>query len=911
MRRQLALLLVLAAVPVLSFGDSAHAVIVRASYARPPVVAAFAMPATSDSFTVPVTTFTASGGTRYLITESATPPAANDPGWSASVPNSFTFTGSTGSKTAYAWAKNVVGTVSTSRSATVTVTILAIQFAAEGTNIAKAIGLRAMLRARHDFPAGFGHGAFTGEVSPGYYGASDNPYNWLYLTDWYFMARAFPGLFTVAQVRAVVDAFAASIGQDPLSRNLANVAQYISGGTSTVGGESVVPGKFGFRPGSGGYYPAFGNNYEFAQMIVLAHDRGDNQLSAGAFNTYLAQAEAALDSIPRQNGLLYVPDAAANWSSGWNWEDGVKVSGRLMLASVEYARSYQELARIATSLGRTSDATRLTGKASTIIAAIASLRDGANGLYHPSDGPEATIHGIPHSAIMVAFGLVAGADQTQTINTLKTKYDSSLLANGGITRRGSVRALDSGQFYPNALGAQGESMNGGYRTGSILTRWLALALYQGGYVSAAQDLVQRSSVELLRQKRVEEQNSNNWQNWGPPWEVESNTVAAPYGTINAKLYGLSAGHLENTTDSKAAYVDIVLSAGNGYSSEAAFPYGNQVSRVEILGTQPATATITIDAAAELASATDPWPEPAPSYGAYDATLGVIVLANETNKAATAITPAKIHGGKVRARVTSGAGAGTITVRLHQTCTPSLVAPSESYSDDFATDRLTTDYSSIAGLWAVTGGTLQGSAAAGVDERLVTVASYAAELGVQAVLTSPDWYAVEPGLLARCSADAGTCVLATVYNLSGNTEGRAQLYERVSGGAYVSLGVATGLPAWVAGTSHTVRVAFSPVTPGKVTMFVDGVARVAATTSVTTSGRAGFRTARASGGTAQYDDFKVLAQPGSIPPGYVLEWGGASGAVLGDDIYDAGGTVNLRDGTGAVVSSRAAPVRIAW
>lgn len=90
-----------------------------------PTVSAFAIPATSSSLTVAITQFTASdtvGVSGYLVSESAAAPSASAPGWTASAPSSYTFA-SEGSKTLYAWAKNAAGLVSTSRSASVTITV--------------------------------------------------------------------------------------------------------------------------------------------------------------------------------------------------------------------------------------------------------------------------------------------------------------------------------------------------------------------------------------------------------------------------------------------------------------------------------------------------------------------------------------------------------------------------------------------------------------------------------------------------------------------------------------------------------------------------------------------------------------------------------------------------------------------
>ncbi|KAF0218275.1 MAG: fibronectin type III domain-containing, partial [Geobacteraceae bacterium] len=89
-----------------------------------PTVTAFTMPATATSLTVSVTAFTATdagGVTGYLITESATAPLVGDAGWTGTVPTTFTFSGY-GARTAYAWAKDTAGNVSTSMSAAVTIT---------------------------------------------------------------------------------------------------------------------------------------------------------------------------------------------------------------------------------------------------------------------------------------------------------------------------------------------------------------------------------------------------------------------------------------------------------------------------------------------------------------------------------------------------------------------------------------------------------------------------------------------------------------------------------------------------------------------------------------------------------------------------------------------------------------------
>ena len=89
-----------------------------------PTVTAFSIPATSSSRTVTITTFTATDNvavTGYMVTESATAPNASATGWSGTPPVSYTCT-TGGSITLYAWAKDAAGNVSTSRSASVTIT---------------------------------------------------------------------------------------------------------------------------------------------------------------------------------------------------------------------------------------------------------------------------------------------------------------------------------------------------------------------------------------------------------------------------------------------------------------------------------------------------------------------------------------------------------------------------------------------------------------------------------------------------------------------------------------------------------------------------------------------------------------------------------------------------------------------
>jgi len=102
-------------------GQSANVVVNVFNDTTAPTVTAFSLPSTKNSTTVAVSALLATDNgavAGYLITESATAPAASATGWSATAPTSFTFAG-TGTRTAYAWAKDAVGNVSAGRSATV------------------------------------------------------------------------------------------------------------------------------------------------------------------------------------------------------------------------------------------------------------------------------------------------------------------------------------------------------------------------------------------------------------------------------------------------------------------------------------------------------------------------------------------------------------------------------------------------------------------------------------------------------------------------------------------------------------------------------------------------------------------------------------------------------------------------
>jgi hypothetical protein len=104
---------------------SASTTITLSNTAAPPVISAFSITATSNSLTVPVTSFVVSGTSGvsgYLLKESSTAPTAVSSGWLVSTPTSFTFSGA-GPRTVYAWVRDAAGNISNPASSSTVITL--------------------------------------------------------------------------------------------------------------------------------------------------------------------------------------------------------------------------------------------------------------------------------------------------------------------------------------------------------------------------------------------------------------------------------------------------------------------------------------------------------------------------------------------------------------------------------------------------------------------------------------------------------------------------------------------------------------------------------------------------------------------------------------------------------------------
>ena len=134
---------------------------VATSRPKRPVVTAFAIPSTSSSLVVPITTFTATDNVKvaaYKLTTSSTKPAASSPGWTSTKPTSYTFKAA-GTKTLYAWAKDRAGLVSASKKASVTITLAAAPAAGLAQETASASAAEGLM------PLPAGQEVFTFDIA--------------------------------------------------------------------------------------------------------------------------------------------------------------------------------------------------------------------------------------------------------------------------------------------------------------------------------------------------------------------------------------------------------------------------------------------------------------------------------------------------------------------------------------------------------------------------------------------------------------------------------------------------------------------------------------------------------------------------------------------------------------------------
>lgn len=198
-----------------------------------PVVSTFTIPATSASYVVPITAFTATdagGVAAYVVTESSTAPAYNMLGWLGSAPASYTFSAQ-GNRTLYAWAKDNSNNVSLAKSATVNITIPQPQIPITGWAWSSNIG---WISFSSDNSTALGGGPYGVYIST----STANPkkgdikgYAWSSNIGWIKFGDL--GSFPAASINPVN----AYIDLDPTSANLGKVYGFARACAGTVNGD--------------------------------------------------------------------------------------------------------------------------------------------------------------------------------------------------------------------------------------------------------------------------------------------------------------------------------------------------------------------------------------------------------------------------------------------------------------------------------------------------------------------------------------------------------------------------------------------------------------------------------------------------------------------------------------------------
>lgn len=164
-----------------------------------------------------------------------------------------------------------------------------------------------------------------------------------------------------------------------------------------------------------------------------------------------AAIDACLATLPRSgNGCVY--SDPANPSVDYGFTDGIKKTGNVAYGTALQAWAYKMLSEITGENG--------VGPYSTLRAAtevgLATLRK-INGFYMGSSINNASVDDVWATALIVAEGLVPGADRIASATALANAYKA-----GSITQGGWVRHLPVGQFWTGGVETPGQYQNGGY-----------------------------------------------------------------------------------------------------------------------------------------------------------------------------------------------------------------------------------------------------------------------------------------------------------------------------------------------------------------------------------------------------------------------------------------------------------------
>lgn len=526
-----------------------------------------------------------------------------------------------------------------------------------GARKAKIIGLRANLLNRRAFSTGFEYlvpGGYTG----------------LFIHEALHTALAFPGWWTAAKCRELIDLWATSYR--PAQHD---VAYKTDNGTVWAYGLSWTAGRSEMGPAA-----------DLALLVALAIERGDSTVWA----THGAMVLDLLDSLPRSGGLVYSDPVLPR--IGWGYYDVLTLTGGGAMISAYVALAYTRLAIMA-------DAAQMA-KATALTNALGAL--------HRSDGywnasTDQLQGDVIATALIAAYGLCSTDQQIQAGVALAKDYRAGLISS-----RGGLRALRypetwSAGVNPNNIPA-GDFINGGYTTG-IRVEYACQAMAKAGRVDEAKALMGDQVQNLLRLHRV---NANGPQEWF------SKTAAGGYGLTG----GFAAGFLSAVEPPPQ---DIVLTLSGAASSSAVVDLtnGHAIDAIEMLSGSSMTAEIAVTAAQR-------------NHNAWTDEAGVLPNSAPTTKLAVlstyqsfqsqfmlGINSALSWGGAVLAAFTSGSSAGAVVLRLLQRGLrkPRLVSRSQAmtpWADLFSADTLASYLCARPTNWSIVGGYL-GPVATQVNE----------------------------------------------------------------------------------------------------------------------------------------------------------------------------------------------------
>jgi len=281
-------------------------------------------------------------------------------------------------------------------------------------------------------------------------------YNALWTRDHAYVLWHYPELFTAAERRQFVayylerrtDGTFGDPRGGPLPADF--VPDYIDGDGDAV-----------YRNALHGQYPIF----DGIHMAILAL-WADWHLT-GATTTYddnQGAIDDCLAAIPRSvSGCVWSDPADPTQDYGFT--DSVRKTGDVAYGTALQAWAYKMLDEISGGGSSTAEGDTYANLRAAAEAGLATLRSGS-GWYMGSSGSDAAVDDVWATALIVAEGLVAGTDRTDSAQAILDAYNDGATIPEGytstITEFGLVRHLPVGQYWAVSDATADTYQNGGY-----------------------------------------------------------------------------------------------------------------------------------------------------------------------------------------------------------------------------------------------------------------------------------------------------------------------------------------------------------------------------------------------------------------------------------------------------------------